>query len=110
MSQTDTRLICRDCAQPFIFSVDEQRIFASQGLEHAPSRCTRCREERKIRQEQTGGRRHMPSFRDRREPFAMTIVCSACGTSAPVPFRMRASRLVFCSPCYEQRRNAGVSP
>ena len=108
MSFTDKTLTCRDCAQPFAFTADERQTFASHGHVHAPSRCPECRVERKTRQEQTGGSRPLPGFRDRREQTGTTTICGACGKSTVVPFVLPANRVAFCSACYEQRRTAGL--
>jgi CxxC-x17-CxxC domain-containing protein len=106
MSPTDARLTCRDCAQAFTFTVDERLEFASHGHAYAPSRCPVCRAERKARQEQTGGARHLPGFRDRREQPATSTICGACGKPTVVPFALPANRVAFCSACYQQRRAA----
>ncbi len=104
MPAPDTSLSCRDCAQPFTFTAEEQEAFASQGHAHAPSRCASCRAERKARQEETGGLRPLPRFRDRGEQQSTSTTCGACGKSTVVPFAMARNRVAFCSPCYEERR------
>jgi CxxC-x17-CxxC domain-containing protein len=104
MSTADSVLICRDCEGPFTFSAEERGRFTSAGRSHPPSRCPKCRAERIARQEQTGGRRAAPGFRDRREQPTTSTTCGACGKSVVVPFILRSDRVAYCSPCFEQRR------
>ena len=40
---SDTTLTCRDCGQPFVFTVREQEYYASRGFDNAPGRCSDCR-------------------------------------------------------------------
>jgi CxxC-x17-CxxC domain-containing protein len=108
MSPADVMLTCRDCTVAFVFTAEERESQAHAGRTHPPSRCPECRAERKARQEQIGGVRVAPGFRDRREQAAMTTTtCSACGKPAVLPFVMRGDRAAFCSPCFEQRRASG---
>jgi CxxC-x17-CxxC domain-containing protein len=109
MSPGDVLLMCRDCKQSFTFSDEERIDFARHGLAHAPSRCQDCRAQRKSRQEEIGGLRPAPSFRDRRESISTLTrtTCGACGKVATVPFVPRENQVTYCSPCYEQRREAG---
>jgi CxxC-x17-CxxC domain-containing protein len=102
----DLRLTCRDCGLPFLFTSEERGVFASHGLSHPPSRCTPCRAQRKSRQEQVGGARPAPGFRDRRQQFTATTTtttCGACGKPAVVPFSVRPDRVVYCRACFELR-------
>jgi CxxC-x17-CxxC domain-containing protein len=34
------------------------------------------------------------------------VICSNCGKQAQVPFEPRTDRPVYCSECFEVRRNA----
>lgn len=38
----DKKIICRDCGQEFVFTVEEQEFFKSKEFED-PKRCQRCR-------------------------------------------------------------------
>ena len=38
------------------------------------------------------------------------VICAECGTSTTVPFQPRQDRPVYCSPCFEFRRNVPSSP
>ena len=108
MSPGDALLMCRDCKESFTFTEVERVDFASHGLAHAPSRCEDCRTARKSRQEQTGGFLPAPRFRERRERVATssTTTCGTCGTETVVPFELRSNQVAYCSPCFEQRRDA----
>src|SRR5882672_10701041 len=43
----DQRLTCVSCGEEFLFTVGEQEFYKERGLSHAPTRCKRCREQRK---------------------------------------------------------------
>ncbi len=53
MSLSDVTLPCRDCNQPFLFTVGEQAYYASRGIVNPPSRCKSCREKYKAMADQT---------------------------------------------------------
>jgi CxxC-x17-CxxC domain-containing protein len=109
MSSGDAVLLCRDCEHAFTFTAEERGRETDAGRSHPPSRCPDCRAERKARQEQTGGVRAAPGFRDRRVQPMTTTTCAACGKPAVVPFVVRADRVAYCSPCFEQRRESARS-
>jgi CxxC-x17-CxxC domain-containing protein len=107
MTGSDATLICRDCGGGFAVSEDERRSFAAQGHLHSPSRCSACRDERKARQAERGARPAPPRFRELSQTRS-SIVCTACGQPAVVPFEARANRAVYCSDCYRRRRADGA--
>ena len=84
MSFSDITLTCKDCAQPFIFTVGEQEFYQQRGLMNQPGRCQSCR-----------GAREM-----------FTATCSQCGQEARVPFQPRGDKPVYCSSCFETKRPA----
>ena len=107
----DTTITCRDCGQAFTFTSGEQDFYASRGFSE-PSRCADCRAARKAQRD--GGGSSYGSYgssyggdRPRREMFSAT--CSSCGREAQVPFQPSGDKPVYCSNCFEQRRNAGPS-
>lgn len=89
---TDSTLTCRDCGQPFVFTVREQDYYASRGFDHLPGRCPDCRAARKV---ERGGAR---------EVFSAT--CAGCGKEAQVPFQPSGDRPVYCSDCYRDHRGS----
>lgn len=103
MHPGDTVLTCRDCGSAFAFSDDERRGFASIGRLHPPSRCAACRAERKSRQVESRTPLVAPRFRELQD-VRSTVICSACGASAVVPFAVRPGRSVYCAACYQRRR------
>jgi CxxC-x17-CxxC domain-containing protein len=107
MPADSTTLLCRDCGGAFAFSDDERRSFATQGHFHPPSRCSACRESRKTRQAESGARQVPPAFRELRQTRT-SVVCSACGEAAVVPFAVRAGRAVYCSNCFRRQRAGGA--
>jgi CxxC-x17-CxxC domain-containing protein len=106
MTSTDATLICRDCGATFSFPDEERRSFAALGHLHSPSRCPACRHERKIRQAESGARPVPPGFREFTQ-IRTSVVCTACGQPAVVPFAARANRPVYCPDCYRRSRAYG---
>lgn len=90
-------LTCRDCGDPFAFSIGEQTYFASKGLTHDPVRCPSCRAVAKRARSMGGAREYHAA------------VCGACGGQAMVPFAPRNDRPVYCSACFDRVR-AGSTP
>jgi CxxC-x17-CxxC domain-containing protein len=106
----DTTLTCRDCGQSFIFTAQEQDLYATRGYDHAPSRCPDCRAARKAERgagadgvTSSGGGGYA-STREAREMF--TATCASCGKEAQVPFRPSGDKPVYCSTCYQERRGS----
>ncbi len=52
----DETLQCRDCGGDFIFSAEDQAFHASKGFENKPFRCADCRNSKKQRMNDGGGR------------------------------------------------------
>jgi len=102
VSYADKTLTCRDCGQPFTFTVGEQEFFASRGFTNEPSRCTECRADRKARRGDGGYGGGSGGYGREREMFSVT--CSSCGQEARVPFQPRGDRPVYCSDCFEKQR------
>lgn len=94
MSFQDRTLTCRDCGQPFTFTVGEQEFYASRGLMNDPGRCPDCRS---IRRGQSGGGGSSYGGRTR-EMF--DVICSNCGKQTQVPFQPTSGRPVYCSDCF----------
>ena len=94
----DKTLTCRECGAEFIFSAGEQEFYQEKGLQHEPSRCPTCRQQR--RRSMNGGG-HTGS----RAPREMhTIICAECGQEAQVPFLPRNDKPVYCASCFERVR------
>jgi CxxC-x17-CxxC domain-containing protein len=101
LSYADKTLTCRDCGEPFTFTVSEQQFFADRGFQNDPSRCPECRSARRERGSgdrpngggMAGGRREM-----------VDVTCSSCGKPAQVPFKPTEGRPVYCSDCYTRER------
>ena len=94
MTYVDRNLNCVDCGVEFIHSAADQEFYAQKGLLHEPQRCPDCR--RRAKAERAAARAQ--SMHD--------IVCSNCGRAGQVPFAPRTDRPVYCSECFEARRNA----
>lgn len=103
---SDTTLNCRDCGQPFVFTVREQEYYASRGFDNPPARCPDCRAARNpVRG--NGGRASSSGNRGERELFAVTY--TSCGKPAQVPFRPSGDRPVYCSDCYQSHHGSATS-
>ncbi len=100
MSFSDITLTCKDCAQPFIFTVGEQEFYQQRGLMNQPGRCQSCRGARRA----GGGGSTGGYGGGAREMF--TATCSQCGQEARVPFQPRGDKPVYCSSCFETKRPA----
>ena len=98
---TDSTLTCRDCGQPFVFTVREQEYYASRGFDNPPGRCPDCRAARKA---ERSGEHRSSSNRGAREMFSAT--CASCGKEAQVPFQPSGDRPVYCSDCYQDHRGS----
>ncbi len=88
----DKTIICKDCGGEFIFTAAEQEFYAEKGFQNVPSRCKACRQSRRDDQ-------HPP-----RESF--TVICANCGMETQVPFEPRNDRPVYCSACFQARRES----
>ena len=56
MELKDKTIICKDCGQEFVFTVNEQKFYAEKGLTHEPVRCADCRKAKKARMENNSNR------------------------------------------------------
>jgi len=90
----DKSIECADCGTAFVFSAEEQELFASRGYQNDPKRCLSCRQARKAQRDSGDG------FGSRPNRQMYTITCAQCGKDAEVPFEPRQGRPVYCSECY----------
>jgi len=100
----DQYLKCSDCGEEFVFTAGEQAFYREKGLTHAPTRCKRCRDQRKNQRSESSGPhrgRGAPSGGSRE---MHTARCSNCGAETMVPFVPTAGRAVFCRDCYRQQK------
>ena len=90
MRYQDKLIVCRDCAQEFAFSAQEQREFNKQGF-NPPTRCLECHEKRVARRKYSRG------------GSSETIIapCSACGKDAVLPFKPAEDKPVYCAECFK---------
>jgi CxxC-x17-CxxC domain-containing protein len=111
MVESDKVLKCRDCGEEFVFTAGEQTFYKERGFQHEPTRCRRCRDEKK---RQSGGAGNVASNASPMiQAAARTFhdaVCSSCGTPTQVPFKPTAGKPVYCRDCFQSVRTArGVS-
>ncbi|HEY6865800.1 MAG TPA: cold shock domain-containing protein [Candidatus Eisenbacteria bacterium] len=110
----DQRIRCVNCGEEFLFTAGEQAFYREKGLTHAPTRCRRCRDERRgMRADpaatplgaEPGAGSPSPSARSGgagREMF--TVQCASCGRETQVPFRPVSGRPVYCRDCFRERK------
>ncbi len=103
----DRRINCVDCGEEFLFTAGEQAFYASKGLTNAPTRCKRCREQRKTQRPGGGASRSEPAGRHGGSERAMhDAVCCECGAPTQVPFVPVGDRPIYCKNCYQSKRSA----
>ena len=102
----DKTLTCRECNAPFVFSAEEQELFAQRGYTNEPRRCPSCREVRRERNSFGGG----GGGYGRREREMFSVVCAQCSKDTEVPFQPRGDRPVYCRECYDQMRGSSPQP
>jgi len=98
MTYEDKSIQCVECGTVFVFSADEQALFASKGYQNEPKRCPTCRQARKSRRDTSDGFGYRPV----RQMYP--VVCAQCGKETEVPFEPRQGRPVYCSDCYNTMR------
>ena len=109
MPEVDKVLKCRDCGEEFMFTAGEQAFYKERGFQHEPTRCRRCREEKKRVGGTAGGMMASPAPTASAREFH-DAVCSSCGTPTQVPFRPTPGKPVYCRDCFQAVRSPkGVS-
>ena len=98
MGYEDKTITCVECGAEFVFSAEEQALFASKGYQNDPKRCVPCRQARKARRDESEGFGYRPA----RQMYP--VVCAQCGKETEVPFEPRQGRPVYCSDCYNAIR------
>ncbi|MBX6341154.1 MAG: zinc-ribbon domain containing protein [Thermomicrobiaceae bacterium] len=106
MSFADKTLTCRDCGETFVFTAGEQAFYAEKGFANQPSRCPDCRRAYKARRDGGSGgyRASGGGYGERTERTMHPAICSECGQETMVPFVPRADKPVYCSSCFQARR------
>ena len=97
MSFADKTLTCRDCGEPFTFSAGEQAFYQEKGFTNEPGRCPSCRRAHKATK--GGG-----GYSGRSERTMYPATCSECGKETTVPFAPSGEKRVYCSDCFQKRR------
>lgn len=86
---TDKILECKDCGESFVFTAGEQEFYAQKGFDSMPSRCKKCREQRRA------------ESRGRSKRVMYEIVCARCGKVESIPFEPSHDKAVYCNECYK---------
>jgi CxxC-x17-CxxC domain-containing protein len=108
MSFDDKTLTCRDCGTEFIFTAGEQAFYQEKGFTNQPSRCPDCRRANKARRDTggaTGSYGGGSGYGPRPERTMHAATCSECGNEAMVPFVPRNDKPVYCSDCFQSKRD-----
>jgi len=111
MATLQDRVIkCVDCGEDFTFTVGEQEFYRDHGLTNVPTRCKRCRENRKGHRAGPGGgegrRADGPRGAGPAKPM-FPAVCANCGTETMVPFKPSNDRPVYCRDCFDAKKTSG---
>ena len=115
LSFVDKNITCRDCAGTFVFTAGEQQFYNSKGLLNAPTRCTRCRSNRRTvnrgfeELDNSAGYvkyGNFASFGGKTPRQMHPATCADCGMMTEVPFLPRGDRPVYCSACYSKTKAA----
>ncbi len=99
----DKSLTCMDCGQPFVFTAGEQEFFAQKGFQNEPKRCKSCKATKRSGVGGQGSGSGPAAARELHE-----VTCSSCGQKTTVPFKPTLDRPVYCRPCFQARRGAGL--
>jgi CxxC-x17-CxxC domain-containing protein len=78
-------LVCQDCNEEFIWSVNEQEFYAVAGFGEDPRRCPACRRRRRLGSYRCSVQHH--------------VICADCGAPTTVPFVPRKGSPVYCRQC-----------
>jgi CxxC-x17-CxxC domain-containing protein len=111
MVESDKSIKCRDCGEEFVFTAGEQAFYKERGFQHEPTRCRRCREEKKRQGAGAlaGGFNASPMSSGAPREFH-EAVCSSCGVTTQVPFKPTAGKPVYCRDCFQSvRTGRGVT-
>lgn len=99
----DRTLVCSDCGEDFVFTIDDQQYHMEKGYTNEPKRCLNCRRARRASYNRGGGGGFGGGgggggFGGGRQTYA--IVCAQCGKEDEVPFRPTGARPVYCYDCF----------
>ena len=89
----DKVLVCKDCGAEFVFTAGEQEFYAEKGFQNEPIRCKACRNSRK---------------NQHNEREMHDAVCAECGAPTKIPFLPKDDRPVYCSACFQARKERGL--
>ena len=87
----DETIVCKDCGEEFVFTAGEQRFYAEKGFMNKPKACKACRDKKK-------------AAKSERQYYE--AICADCGAVAKLTFQPSEDRPVYCSACFEARKNA----
>ena len=97
----DETLVCRDCGEEFVFTVQEQQFYAEKGFENKPSRCKSCRiarkSERNDRGEGGGGRY------GRSDRVMCDAICAECGAPTQCPLSQGRPSVIFATTVFPRK-------
>jgi CspA family cold shock protein len=109
----DQTIKCADCGEDFVFTAGEQAFYREHGLTHAPTRCKRCRDQRKAQGPGRGpgggggpGGARAPRHDGGGSKQMYPAVCSNCGAQTMVPFQPTSGRPILCRNCFQAKKPA----
>lgn len=97
----DRTLVCTECGDEFIFSIDDQQYHLEKGYTNEPKRCIDCRRARRASYNRGGGfGGGGGGFGGGSSRPTYAITCAECGKEDEVPFRPTGARPVYCYDCF----------
>ncbi len=105
MSFDDKTITCRDCGEDFAFTASEQEFYQQKGFTNQPSRCPTCRRAYKATRGSGGRSATGGGYSSRPERTMHPATCSECGNDTMVPFVPSGDKPVYCSDCFQKRRD-----
>jgi CxxC-x17-CxxC domain-containing protein len=105
MSFDDKTITCRDCGEDFAFTASEQEFYQQKGFTNQPSRCPACRRAYKATRGSGGRSSTGGGYSSRSERTMHPATCSECGNDTMVPFVPSGEKPVYCSDCFQKRRD-----
>lgn len=106
---TDQIIKCATCGKDFVWSVQEQELYASRNYQ-PPKHCRTCRAKRRERRDRIT--KHASSaatstvkILSPSKKVWSEVICDNCGKETRVPFVPNPQKPVYCKECLEEIRS-----
>jgi CxxC-x17-CxxC domain-containing protein len=92
----DSKIICIDCNQEFVWTDGEQQFFHDKGLQNPPKRCKTCKQAKNDRIAAVTVAQNSGV----KQKIEVNVSCTKCNVQTTVPFYPSQGRPVFCRSCF----------